>query len=167
MNQAWILLTLALPAWASCAHAGAGPEDAALPAGCRINLSGSWEHEDNVGFRYELEDDGQVLKMLPSRVNADGTPAEPGPKNGEIHIELRRGIGGFTGDFRMVQVTDNGQPCPVLFQARVTECAPDRLTLQIEQSYAVNGSCQRIDMGANEMVEHVLVRRRPSPDAAR
>ena len=146
----------------ACAHGGADKGEAgaqlALPAGCQANLTGLWEHEGSMTFRYEAQDDGQKLKLIPHRVNADGTPMDDDAKVQEMEISMARKPEGFTGDFKMMQTTDTGDRCGVLFAARITACAPDRMTLQVEQSYAVNESCQRIDMGGSDTAEHVLVR---------
>lgn len=127
-----------------------------VPPGCWGNFSGSWEHENNVGFRYEATDDGSVLKLTPHLVNADGTPnGDPGAS--DMLITMNRQAQGFVGGFQMIEDTQ-GKSCALLFQATITACAPDRLTMQVEQSYAVDPQCQRIDMGGMDVAEHVLIR---------
>jgi hypothetical protein len=146
-----------------CAHASRSPTPSdqpyLIPPGCERSIAGTWMHESNASYQYVATDDGKVAHLLPRRVNADGTPMlEAQDSSMQMDVTLQRGAAGFTGDFRMFETMQSGEQCGVLFFAHVTSCSPDRLVMQLEQTYAVNSSCQRIDFGQSDLVEHVLVR---------
>ncbi len=146
-----------------CAHAVARTAPAtALPPGCDTPITGTWTHEGNPSYQYTATDDGKLARLIPRRVNPDGTPRIDPPGQGlEMSVTLERRITGFAGEFRVLETKDDGQQCGALFSARLTACAPDRLVLQVEQTYAMNAACQRLDFGENDMVEHVLIRVKP------
>jgi len=151
------LLAAAL-AW-GCAHGPANvrdPED--LGRQCSINLTGAWQQEGDVGYRYQASDDGQTLRLVPQRVNADGTPLVEDAEAEKVEMELRRSLGQFSGDFQMPVATGPGESCTVLFHAKLSSCAANRLVLGIEQTYSLNPGCQPTDLGAIASDEHVLVR---------
>ena len=144
---------------AGCAHgslAAHDPEDVSRE--CALDLSGSWQQDRNVGYRYEATDDGKTLRLVPHRVNADGTPLAEDSATEQVQMELRRSFGELAGDFRMPVATGPGESCALLFHAKLTSCAADRLTLAIEQTYALNPGCQPTDLGPIASDEHVLVR---------
>jgi hypothetical protein len=154
------LLGLLGIALAACAHHRPSPASA-LPAGCENSIAGTWTHEDNASYRYTATDDGTVAHLIPRRVNADGSPIpEEGEDREQMEVTLERSATGFQGGFRMEPLTDGGG-CPALFLARMTACSPDRIVLQLEQSYALDPTCQRIDFGQADIVDHVLVRVKP------
>jgi len=143
-----------------CAHgapeAGGGPEDVARE--CAIDLSGSWEEKGDVGDRYEATDDGRTLRLVPHRVNADGTALAQDATAGKVEIDLHRALGQVAGDFRMPEATGTGETCPLLLHAQLTSCSPDRMVLEIEQNYALNQRCTPSDLGSIASDSHVLVR---------
>jgi len=143
---------------AACAHGASGGQGAEVPGDCAINLSGTWQQEGNVGLRYDASDDGQVLRLVPHRVNADGSPVAQDANVGGIAMELRREPHQVTGEFRMPVETDPDQSCPLLFQVKLNACAPDRLVLEIDRIYAVNPACAPIDLGPIGRGEQMLVR---------
>jgi hypothetical protein len=155
IRRGWLVAALG----AACAHPGAeshASQDVAR--GCSIDLSGSWALEGNVGYRYEATDDGQRLRLIPRRVNADGTPVPEDATTEKVQMELRRSPGQFAGEFRMPEATGTGESCPLLLNAKLTACAADRIVLEIAQSYALNQGCLPTDLGTIASDEHVLVR---------
>ncbi len=144
---------------AGCTHASANrpaPEDVART--CAVNLTGTWQLEGDVGLRYEASDDGQTLRLIPHRVNADGTPLAQDAAVEKVQMELSRSFGQISGNFRMPEAVGPGESCPLLFHAKLTSCAAERLVLEVEQTYALNPRCQPTDLGAIASDEHVLVR---------
>ena len=149
-----------------CAHSGrkpgAGNLAQTIPPGCDKSVAGTWVHENNGSYQYTATDDGSVAHFLPRRVNPDGTLViDPQDKTAEMAITFQRRAEGFVGEFHLMQTMDDGKQCGVLFETRLTACSPDRLAMQVEQSYAVNQSCERIDFGQSDIVEHVLLRVKP------
>jgi hypothetical protein len=132
-----------------------------LPPGCEANFSGEYVHQDNASYHYTAKDDGNLLTLHPYRLADDGTVTEISPKSQDMLIELRRQPEGFVGVFRMTEEIDGGVRCQALFSAKVTACSPTRLTLQIEQTYAMDQACRRVDTGGADIAEHVLVKRQP------
>lgn len=142
-----------------CAHGSVtvhGPEN--VERECAINLTGNWELEGNVGYRYQATDDGQTLRLVAHRVNADGTALAEDAAAATVQMELSRSLGQFSGDFRMPVEVGPAESCAVLFHAKLTSCASNRLILGVEQTYSLNPGCQPLDIGAIASDEHVLVR---------
>jgi hypothetical protein len=132
-----------------------------IPAGCEARITGEYQHEDDPSYRYSAHDDGSLLTLRPYRIAEDGTRGEVSPKAKDMLLELRRAPEGFVGVFRMTEVTgdaDGGVRCQALFSAKVLACAPAKLTLQVEQEYAMDQSCKRVDTGGADLAEHVLVK---------
>jgi hypothetical protein len=151
------LLSAALAA--GCAHGSGTVHDSEnVERECAINLTGSWELEGDVGYRYEATDDGQTLRLVAHRVNADGTALAEDAAAASVQMELRRSLGQFSGDFRMPVTVGPDESCAVLFHTKLTSCASNRLILGVEQTYALNPGCQPLDIGAIASDEHVLVR---------
>jgi len=169
-------LLLPLCTLLACAHGNAQtpaqPSSAkaskpVIPPGCEALVSGEYRHEDDPSYRYKAQDDGSVLTLHPYRVNDDGTPGEVSPKAQDMVLELRRSPEGFVGVFRMTEVTgdaDGGIRCQALFSAKVLACSPSKLNLQVEQEYAMDQSCKRVDTGGSDLAEHVLVKFTPTAD---
>jgi hypothetical protein len=141
-----------------CAHKASSGTDYEPPGDCRFDLGGRWQKEDDVGLRYEATDDGKTLRLIPQRVNADGTPVGSDSSPQGIAIELRREHGELVGEFRMQVATEPGQSCPLLFRAKLDSCAADRLTLEIERTYDVNPACAPVDLGPIATSQQTLVR---------
>ncbi len=132
-----------------------------VPPGCEANFSGEYLHQDNASYHYLAKDDGDLLTLHPYRLGEDGTVEPISPKSQDMVIELRRGPDGFVGVFRMTEEIDGGVKCQAQFSAKVTACSPTKLTLQIEQTYAMDQACKRVDTGGVDIAEHVLVKRQP------
>lgn len=148
------------PAVASkAADAGADLDAGVLgmPPGCEESLAGEWEHQDDPSYRYTAADDGGLFSLFPRRVTDEGGDAGATPAG--MSIELQRSPAGFIGKFKMIQQLEGGRKCPASFDAHVVSCEPDKLTLRIEQSYAVDKDCKRVPTGGTDVAEHVLVRR--------
>jgi hypothetical protein len=141
--------------------AGAIDQKPVLPPGCEANFSGEYLHQDNPSYHYAAKDDGNLLTLHPYRLADDGTVEEISPKSQDMVIELRRAPEGFVGVFRMTEEIDGGVKCQAQFSAKVTACSPTKLTLQIEQTYAMDQACRRVDTGGADIAEHVLVKRAP------
>jgi hypothetical protein len=162
-------LLLPLCALLQCAHGGTtqpapSPTAAAkpvIPPGCDALITGEYRHEDDPSYRYKAQDDGSLLILRPYRVNEDGTPGELSPTAQDMVLELRRTSDGFVGVFRMTELTgdaDGGVRCQALFSAKVLTCTPNKLTLQVEQEYAMDQACKRVDTGGADLADHVLVK---------
>jgi hypothetical protein len=139
-----------------------------IPGGCEAIVSGEYRHEDDPSYRYKAQDDGTELILHPYRLAEDGTTDDMSSKAKEMVLELHRTPEGFVGVFRMTEVTgdaDGGVRCQALFSARVTACTPTKLTLQVEQEYAMDQACKRVDTGGVDIAEHVLLKIPTSPDA--
>lgn len=138
--------------------AGGSPDAgvAQVPPGCRENLGGEWQHQDDSSYRFTAVDDGRQLVLKPYRV-VEGSDAGLAPN--DMSIELARTPGGFVGQFRMMESLEAGKRCAASFDARIVACEPGKMTLQIEQSYAVDQDCHRVPTGGPDIAEHVLVRR--------
>ncbi|MHB8418275.1 MAG: hypothetical protein ACYDCL_09375 [Myxococcales bacterium] len=160
-----------------CAHgsrghrvAAAGSTDAGLmdggapvvPPGCDESLSGEWQHQDDSSYRFTARDDGRELTLKPYRV-LEGSDAGLTPN--DMSIELARTPVGFVGLFKMTESLEGGKRCQAAFDARIVSCEPGKLTLRIEQSYAVDQDCRRVPTGGPDIAEHVLVRRPEAPAA--
>jgi hypothetical protein len=172
-------LCLPLSALLACAHGGAETSSTpaaakakpVIPPGCEALITGDYQHEDDPSYRYKAEDNGSLLLLRPYRINEDGTPGEMGAgKPQDMLLELHREPEGFVGVFRMTEVTgdvDGGVRCQALFAAKVLACAPTKLTLEVEQEYAMDQACKRVDTGGADVADHVLVkipaRATPSP----
>lgn len=152
-----------LPALAPV-DAGVATDATALPPGCRRDFTGDWEHEDDPSYRYRALDDGTRVTLIPYRAEDEGNDA--GGAIPGMSISLRRAPEGFKGDFRMLETVEGGRRCPASFGAQVVACEPAKLTLRIEQSYAIDKDCKRVDTGGPDIAEHVLVRRRRSDGGA-
>ena len=64
----------------------------------------------------------------------------------------------------MTEVTgdaDGGVRCQALFAAKVLACSANKLTLQVEQEYAMDQACKRVDTGGADIADHVLVKISP------
>ena len=168
-------LLLPLCALLACAHGAAQtppspaakPTKPVIPPGCEALISGEYRHEDDPSYRYKAQDDGSLLILHPYRIAEDGTVGEPFPKAQDMVLELRREPEGFVGVFRMTElagVADGGVRCQALFSAKVLACTPSRLTLQIEQEYAMDQACKRVDTGGADVAQHVLVKISPTSD---
>ncbi|MHB1844031.1 MAG: hypothetical protein ACYCWW_04230 [Deltaproteobacteria bacterium] len=145
------------------AAASGGPvasDQTLVPPGCSASVAGSWRHEDSPSYLYRATDDGTVATLIPYRKEEDGPEKQLPPG---ASIVLQRGQGGFSGQLRMTEDVGDGKQCPVSFDARVVACGPEKLTLRIEQSYAVGSDCKRVDTGGPDIAEHVLVRVAPGP----
>jgi hypothetical protein len=153
------------PAASPAGDAGAAPDGGyvGVPPGCDQSLAGEWEHQDDPSYRYTASDDGGVLTLLPRRVTDEGDDAGATPEG--MSIELSRSPAGFVGQFKMIEQLEGGKKCPASFDSRVVSCEPGKVTLRIEQSYAVDQSCNRVATGGSDVAEHVLVRRRAASDA--
>jgi hypothetical protein len=162
-------LALSLPLALACAHPAAQGEVAAtaaqkppkpiVPPGCEANFSGEYVHQDNSSYHYRAKDDGNLLTLHPYRLADDGTVSEISPKSQDMVIELRRQPEGFVGVFKMTEEIDGGVKCQAQFSAKVTACNATHLTLQIEQTYAMDQACHRVDTGGADIAEHVLVKK--------
>ncbi len=131
-----------------------------MPPGCDQSLAGEWEHQDDPSYRYTAADDGGLLLLFPRRVTDEGADAGGTPEG--MSIELQRAPAGFTGKFKMIEQLEGGKKCPASFDAHVVSCEPEKVTLRIEQSYAVDKDCKRVATGGSDIAEHVLVRRHPA-----
>jgi hypothetical protein len=152
---------------APAAHGSAQAAKPVIPPGCEALISGEYRHEDEPSYRYRAQDDGSLLTLHPYRLAEDGTPGETSPKAQDMVLELRRAPEGFVGVFRMTEMTgdaDGGVRCQALFAAKVLACSPTKLTLQIEQEYAMDQACKRVDTGAPDLAENVLVKVLPTAD---
>jgi hypothetical protein len=150
------------PAAIPAADAGAVPDAGfvGMPPGCDQSLTGEWEHQDDPSYRYTAFDDGGSLVLSPRRVTDEGDDA--GATLEGMSIELGRTPAGFIGKFKMIEEVEGGKKCPASFDAHVVSCEAEKLTLRIEQSYAVDKSCNRVATGGSDVAEHVLVRRHPT-----
>ncbi|HUB10113.1 MAG TPA: hypothetical protein VMB50_24130 [Myxococcales bacterium] len=133
---------------------------AQVPPGCRENLSGEWQHQDDSSYRFSAVDDGGQLTLKPYRV-LEG--ADAGLTPNDMSIELSRTPAGFVGQFKMMESMEGGKRCPASFGAKVVACEPGKMTLRIEQSYAVDQDCHRVAT-TPDIAEHVLVRRPAAPE---
>jgi hypothetical protein len=143
------------------ASAQTKPAKPVVPAGCEAIVSGEYRHEDDPSYHYKAQDDGTELILHPYRVADDGTLDDTSSKAKEMVLELRRTPDGFVGVFRMTEMTgegDGGVRCQALFSAKVTACTPTKLTLQVEQEYAMDQACKRVDTGGVDIAEHVLLK---------
>jgi hypothetical protein len=132
-----------------------------VPPGCEANLSGEYRHQDDPSYRYRAADDGRQLTLHPYRVSEDGTAGEVSPHAQDMVLELNRTPDGFMGVFRMTEMAgpaDAGVRCQALFSAKVLACAPSKLTLQVEQEYAMDQYCKRVDTGGPDLAEHILLK---------
>lgn len=148
---------------------GVASDATELPPGCRQDLSGEWEHQDDPSYRYRGTDDGTIVTLLPYRDSPALEDADAGRSDGGeggMSIELRRSQDGFKGRFRMIEQVSGGRRCPASFDAQLVACEPDKLTLRIEQSYAIDRDCKRVDTGGPDIAEHVLVRRKATEGGA-
>jgi hypothetical protein len=143
------------------ADGGAAPDAGFLgmPPGCEESLAGEWEHQDDPSYRYTAADDGGLLLLFPRRVTDEGGDAGATPEG--MSIELQRSPAGFVGKFKMIEQLEGGKKCPASFDSHVVSCDPEKVTLRIEQSYAVDKDCKRVATGGSDVAEHVLVRRHP------
>ncbi len=141
---------------------GVASDQTLLPPGCGASLAGEWRHEDSPSYLYRATDDGSTATLVPYRQLDDAPPSQTPPG---ASIVLRRGPDGFSGQLRMTEDVGGGKECPVAFDAHVAACGKDRLTLRIEQSYAVDANCKRVDTGGTDIAEHVLVRAPPQSPA--
>lgn len=143
------------PSGPAAADAGdAGP--VGLPPGCEQSLAGEWQHQDDPSYRYTASDDGGVVTLLPRRVTDQGADAGGTPAG--MSIALARSPAGFSGKFNMIEVLESGKKCPASFGAQIVACEPEKVTLRIEQSYAVDEACNRVATGGPDVASHVLVR---------
>jgi hypothetical protein len=148
---------------AAAADAGSGSDagSAALPPGCEQSLAGEWQHQDDPSYRYTASDDGGMVTLLPRRVTDQGAVAGGIPEG--TNIVLRRSPAGFSGKFNMIETLDSGKKCPASFGAQIVTCEPEKVTLRIEQSYAVDEACNRVPTGGPDVASHVLVRWHATP----
>ncbi|MEW5742938.1 MAG: hypothetical protein AB1938_28745 [Myxococcota bacterium] len=183
----WVVLGLAV---CGCQRAALPPPPApppppavAVPEGCLADLSGDWVHEEDDSFRYRGEDDGGVLTLTVTRVEAPGTrfrprrfrdaglevrgaafdagPAEEVPDAGltAVVLTLARTPHGFVGETRLHLRHPGGRACEAVFPAEVADCRDGGLTLSAVPAVTFGADCQTPPGPAPSPHRHTL--RRP------
>lgn len=105
------------------------PEPARIPAGCEVNLSGTWRLARKAPGRYRVEDDGVVARIA----------AEPGTEEGPVLV-LERTARGFSGEVHAVAATET-RNCPMTFAAQVVSCRGGELVLRMDDSRPLHDDC--------------------------
>jgi hypothetical protein len=122
---------------------------------CQRDLSGTWWHAEDEGFRYQARDDGGVLELELQRLTGDGgveTRAE---------LVLHRSPAGFVGAVSVPRPSADGG-CVARFAAEVVSCADAGLVVSTVARLRVNAACQPVGNPAGTSLQRLV---RLAPDA--
>ena len=124
-------------------------EQAVVPKGCEINLSGRYRLSKKPGGRFEVEDDGTHLTARP--IGGFDGGSDPGA------LTADRTPNGFVGLVLGTARTATGKDCAVAFKAEIVACSAQGVTLRSDDAVAVDEKCRmRRDEGS--ATDKVLLR---------
>lgn len=133
-----------------------------VPPGCEQNLAGSYHHQDDATFRYEVADDGASVTIKAFR--------QYGQTREEIAssaatITLQRTATGLRGAaLTQAKTLSGAKTCTVTFPYEVTACTAAGLTLRTVHEVRLTEACEPEDPLHPDLAENVLVRD-PTPAA--
>jgi hypothetical protein len=127
-----------------------------VPPGCERSLAGTYRHQDDETFRYDVTDDGSAVHI---RAYHQFGATRQAIASSAADIDLRRTPEGLRGSAETTAPTLSGaRTCTVTFPYEVTACSPTALTLRTVLRFQLTEACEPEDPLHLDFASNVLVR---------